>query len=73
MEKTELDREIELVKGQLNGCYQDLIVYKKYRGQSPVLDANIMHKEKQTKDLEERLKALEDKKLYEEGEQLRMI
>lgn len=54
--KTELD----LLREQAQHCRILLTAMAKNEGQSRVLDANIRHKREQLRDLEERIRALEE-------------
>ena len=65
--------ELELTREQLESAKTDLFSYRKFEGQSPVLDANIKHKAAQVAALEQRVLELEAEELYRDGEQLSMI
>lgn len=67
--KTELD----LARENLLSAKTDLYAYRKHEGESPVLDANIRHKEEQVRQLEARVRQLEEEELYREGQQLDMF
>lgn len=54
--KTELD----LLREQAEHCRILLVAMAKNEGQSRVIDANIRHKREQLRDLEERIRALEE-------------
>ena len=51
--------ELDLLRDQLEGCRNDLLVMSKYKGESPVLDANIRHKAAQIAALEEKIARIE--------------
>ena len=65
--------ELELARENLELAQTDLINYKRYAGQSPVIDANIRHKADDVKRLEAKVKALEKAEFEENGEQVSML
>ena len=54
--------ELDLLREQLAGAENDLLVYSKYQGQSPVIDANIRHKRAQVEQLQARVLEMEQKR-----------
>ena len=67
--KTELEKTEELLQGALI----DLAQYRKFAGQSPVIDANIRHKEQQVRELDAKVRKLRDEQIQSEGLQTNMF
>lgn len=66
--------ELELARELLESCEMDLFSYRKYEGTSPVIDANIRHKEEQIRQITADIKALEEEYIENQGgEQMRMV
>lgn len=66
--------QLERLREQLESCEMDLYSYRKYEGTSPVIDANIRHKEEQIRKIQADIKALEDEYIESQGgEQMRMV
>ncbi|MBR3019587.1 MAG: hypothetical protein IKH57_21325 [Clostridia bacterium] len=65
--------ELELARENLESAKTDLYAYRKFEGQSPVIDANIRHKEAQVRQMDARVRELEAEELYREGQQLDMF
>lgn len=65
--------ELELAREKLELAKNDLFSYRKFEGQSPVIDANIRHKARQVEEYETRVLELEAEELYREGQQLDMF
>lgn len=65
--------ELDLLREQLAGAENDLLVYSKYQGQSPVIDANIRHKRAQVEQLQARVLEMEQEEEKEHGRQMRMF
>ncbi len=57
--KIEPKTELALMREQLEGARNDLILYAAHEGESVVIDANIRHKREQIKELERRIAAAE--------------
>lgn len=64
--------ELELEREKLDGALADLAAYRKHEGESPVIDANIWHKEAYVRQQEARVRALEEAEKYFKGEQMNM-
>ena len=66
--------QLERLREQLESCEIDLYSYRKYAGQSPVIDANIRHKEEQIRQITADIQELEEEYLENQGgEQMRMV
>lgn len=52
--------ELELAREKLELAKNDLFSYRKFEGQSPVIDANIRHKEAQVRQMDARVRQLEE-------------
>lgn len=52
--------EKQLLMEQLAGARDDLLFMNRYRGDNPMIDANIRHKAAQIRELEEKIRRLED-------------
>lgn len=66
--------EKERLREQLDGAVLDLMMYRKHEGESPVLDANIRHKQKQIADLQARIAQIEQEEAdAKEAEWLGMV
>ena len=59
---SETTTEKQLLEEQLAGCKDDLMFMSRYRGDNPMIDANIRHKVDQIRTLEERIRRLGDAK-----------
>ena len=69
MKKTELELERE----KLESANIDLLAYRKHAGESPVIDANIRHKEAYVRQQEIRVRTLEEAERAIRGEQTSLI
>ena len=65
--------ELELARETLEGLENDLLSYRRCEGQSPVIDANIRHKEQQVREYAARVKELQDAEMEKSGLQTRMF
>lgn len=65
--------ELELARENLESAKTDLFSYRKFEGQSPVIDANIRHKEAQVREMYTLVQQLEEEELFREGQQLDMF
>lgn len=54
----EMKTEKQLLEEQLAGCKDDLMFMSHYRGDNPLIDANIKHKAEQIRELEERIRRM---------------
>lgn len=52
--------ELQLLQEQLAGCRDDLMFMNRYRGDNPMIDANIRHKAEQIRELEEKIRRMEE-------------
>ena len=68
-QKTELEKTEELLQSALI----DLTQYRKFAGQSPVIDANIRHKEQQVRELDAKVRRLRDEAIQRDGLQMNMF
>lgn len=67
--KTELEKTEEMLQSALI----DLTQYRKFAGQSPVIDANIKHKEQQVRELDAKARKLREEAIQAEGLQMNMF
>lgn len=65
--------ELELARETLEGLENDLLAYRRFQGQSPVIDANIRHKEQQVREYAAKLKELQDAEEEKSGLQMKMF
>lgn len=68
-QKTELEKTEEMLQSALI----DLAQYRKFAGQSPVIDANIKHKEQQVRELDAKARKLREEAIQAEGLQMNMF
>ena len=65
--------ELDLLREQLESAQTDLLAYSKYKGKSPVIDANIANKRAQVEQLQARVLEMEQEEEKVHGLQMSLF